>query len=78
MVIAVFRDYECIGVANCTGTRSEVIVRFMRRNRFDEIMKYVHSVDNNNFCLDGIFAKILLLPNDSHEKFLDLKQFLDR
>ena len=42
-------------------TRNELIVRSMPRNRFDEIVKYIHAADNDNLRMDDKFEKKLVL-----------------
>ena len=51
-------------------TRNELIVRSMRRNRFDEIMRYIHAADNDNLRMDDSFSKNRPLLTALNEKFL--------
>ena len=52
-------------------TRNELIVRSMRRNRFDKMIKYIHTADNDDLCMDDRFSKIRPLVNVLNEKFLE-------
>ena len=54
--------------SNEPDTRNELVVQSMRRNRFEEIMKYLHAADNHQLVEDDKFAKIrpfLQILNDN-------------
>ena len=53
------------------NTRNELIVRSMRRNRFDEIMRHIHASDNDSLCMDDRFAKVRPLLTALNGKFLE-------
>ena len=48
----------------------------MSRNRFDEMMKYLHFADNSTLDADDKFAKVRLLISLLNEKFLLFFNFL--
>lgn len=57
--------------SNDSDVRNEMISRAMRRNRFDEIMKYFHTVDNLQIQKGDKFAKIRPLLDLLNERFMD-------
>ena len=52
------------------NTRNELIVRCMRRNRLDEIIRYIHAANNDSLRMDDRFAKIRPLLTALNGKFL--------
>ena len=57
--------------ANDSDVRNEMISNAMRRNRFDEIMKYFHAVDNLQIPKADKFAKVRPLLDLLNERFMD-------
>lgn len=51
-------------------TRNELVYNAMRRNRFEEIMRYLHCVNNNNIDATDKMSKLRPLIDKIKEKFM--------
>lgn len=51
-------------------SRNEAIKSAMSRNRFEEILHYLHFIDNNNLIMDDKFTKLRLCLDVMNKKFL--------
>ncbi|KFM73653.1 PiggyBac transposable element-derived protein 3, partial [Stegodyphus mimosarum] len=65
---------------NSDDTKNIAVSNAMRRNRFEEIMKYLHFCDNNNIDKEDKYAKLrnmMCMINDRFLKAFPLQQGLD-
>lgn len=51
-------------------TRNELVCNAMRRNRFEEILRFLHCVDNNNVDISDKMWKLRPFMNKIKEKFM--------
>lgn len=51
-------------------SKNEAIISAMSRNRFEEILHYLHFIDNNNLIMDDKFTKIRPFLDVMNKKFL--------
>ena len=55
--------------AACQG-ENEMVAQWMRRSRFDDIMKYFHDADNHSLLTEDKFAKVSPFLEILHKNFL--------
>ena len=53
-----------------SAARNEIIANAMRRNRFEEIFRFIHGADNSNLIPNDRFAKVKPFVNLLNDRFL--------
>ena len=73
--ILIVSGYSCVPRRrmfweNQSDSRNELIANSMRRDKFEEILRYIHAADNNNLDSSDKFAKVRPLLNIINERFI--------